>query len=202
MRFPAGLAALLALAGCTTVPSLPPVADPDAAWRAHRARVETLQRFELEARIAVRSPDNGGSGSLSWQQDGEQYRLQAAGPLGRGAVRIEGLGEWVRWRSADGGGEGRALGVALPGTGVALPLVPLRYWVRGLPAPAGVPQVTVNESGQLGRLQQDGWQVEFSGYENGPPVALPRRIVLTREEVVIRMVIDQWRTEGLAPLEP
>jgi outer membrane biogenesis lipoprotein LolB len=46
---------------------------------------------------------------------------------------------------------------------------------------------------RLAELRQSGWLVEFFEYksENGPPA----RLRLSREDVEIRLVIDQWRAE-------
>ncbi len=66
-------------------------------------------------------------------------------------------------------------------TGLALPVTPLRYWVRGKPAPGAFSRT---ESGFV----QSGWTVEYLGFEQG----LPTRMRIERPEVRLILVVRGW----------
>ncbi|MGP1677819.1 MAG: lipoprotein insertase outer membrane protein LolB, partial [Burkholderiales bacterium] len=75
--------------------------------------------------------------------------------------------------------------------GWRLPLAGLPDWVRGRAA-AGAPVQTWRDSSlRLAKLRQSGWLVEFLEYNEAN--GLPARLRLSREDVEIRLVIDQWR---------
>ena len=63
--------------------------------------------------------------------------------------------------------------------------------MRGRAAAGAPAQTRLGGSQRLAELRQSGWLVEFLDYKNGNgPPALLR---LSREEVEIRLVIDQWQ---------
>ncbi len=77
--------------------------------------------------------------------------------------------------------------------GWRLPLAGLPDWVRGRAAAGAPVQTRVDGAQRLAELRQSGWRVEFLDYEAAS--GLPKRLRLTRADVEIRLVIDQWRGE-------
>ena len=46
--------------------------------------------------------------------------------------------------------------------------------------------------GQLAKLHQSNWQVDFTQYREGGGQLLPRRLTAVNEDVKVRLVIDNW----------
>ncbi|MBH03040.1 MAG: outer membrane lipoprotein LolB [Xanthomonadales bacterium] len=201
-RFIAVATTLMAMAA--VLPGCAIITKPDqraagiangTAWQAHRAELADLTTWSLQGRVAT-GQLLGWTGNLSWRERGEHFDVRLAGPLGAGGMRAQGTldqvtidtdkGEHLVTRQPD---------VLVERTlGWSFPLAPLRYWVRGLPAPGDYARISVGEDGRLQSITQDGWRVSYQAYTTpiGAPSALPRKIVLDNDETRIRLVVDRW----------
>jgi outer membrane lipoprotein LolB len=64
-------------------------------------------------------------------------------------------------------------------------------WVRGRAAPGEQAQMQMDGLQRLTQLRQSGWLVEFLDYSSES--GLPSRLRLSRQDMELRLVIDQWR---------
>ncbi|MFO7603927.1 MAG: lipoprotein insertase outer membrane protein LolB, partial [Gammaproteobacteria bacterium] len=48
-------------------------------------------------------------------------------------------------------------------------------------------------AGKLKQLQQGGWQLDYRGYQQVNHTALPKRLFMQRDDLDVRLVIDQWQ---------
>ena len=63
-----------------------------------------------------------------------------------------------------------------------------------MPEPAaGQAQATRDEAGQLRRLEQSGWTINYQRYQVVDGISLPAKLRLAREDIAVRIVIDQWQ---------
>ncbi len=69
----------------------------------------------------------------------------------------------------------------------------LEYWSRGLVWPGAPADAEENEAGQLVRLRQLGWELEFDRYEPVGRVALPHRIKAEQEANRFTLLIREWQ---------
>jgi outer membrane lipoprotein LolB len=74
--------------------------------------------------------------------------------------------------------------------GWALPLAGLPDWVQGRPQP-GASAERRYAGGRLAGLQQLGWTIEYTGYDEQG--RLPTRMRLVRGDLDIRLAIDEWQ---------
>ncbi len=74
-------------------------------------------------------------------------------------------------------------------TGWQIPVNNLRYWIRALPAPHMRSEKVYNSQHQLISLQQQGWKIDYLRYQGH----LPSLIQLTRPEINLRIVINQFQ---------
>jgi outer membrane lipoprotein LolB len=195
----AWLAVLLALAGCAPQVLVKPVSD----WSVRRAQLQALPGWSLSGRVAVAAADRGFSARLEWLQAEAASRIDLAGPFGAGALRVEVAGTELTVRDGDGGVVAAGAGALVERLGFDLPVRELRYWMLGVPAPAdGHAGDVVEVLGREGRpvAFKDGqWWVHV---ESWTPVAgdvLPRRLVIERPGLKLKLVIDSWRLDGAAP---
>lgn len=163
------LLGVLWLAGCQSVP------------------VETglsPAEFFLEARVSLRSEHASGRGQLTWQQQGEAYRVTAFGPFGAGLVVLEGAGQVATLLQ-----NGQVQGVqpdALLASWMAAPppFSALPHWLFGRPAPG---LGAVRSRGE-GRFEQAGWVVRFRQDEEGRP----EQLILTQGATTFTLAPYRW----------
>lgn len=188
----AGLAMVL-LAGCAT---LPPVEDGQGL------RPDDVDRFTIEGKVAWTHPEDRGSASLTWQQDGEDFGLLLTGPLGQGGVRLQRDADGVHLQTPEGSiHAARAETLLTEVLGFSIPMEQARYWVLGLPAPAGeAGTMRVHGRDDYDRpadVEQDGWRIRWSDRRLVAGRALPRRVQLDRANTRLTLVIGAWTLPDL-----
>jgi outer membrane lipoprotein LolB len=188
----AALAALALAGGCATAP---PVASPDD-WPQRRARLQGLESWTLEGRVAVAAGDDGFSGGFDWAQRGPEADVEISGPMGGSALKIRVVdGKGVE-SAGNGGNEAPDAEQFLAryfGPERRLPVEAMRYWLVGAPAPAAPHEETLGEDQRLARLEQSGWEVRYDRYETVGALTLPARMEMTTEGLRLRVVVSDWR---------
>lgn len=185
-------ALFLLLAGCAATPVAPPVADPLQAWAEHQRQLAGVISWQLGGRIAIRTEDEGWQASIDWEQRGQDYAIQLVGPLGQGSLHLQGDGRFVTLSDGEATMvDEDAEALLYREMGWRVPVSALRYWALGLPAP-GAAEPELNPQGQLGRLRQAGWSIEFRDYVRRDELTLPGRLFISNHRAQIRLVVDRW----------
>ena len=186
MRFLALALLALTLTGCA---SIPPVA-PGALG------VPLSDTWTMQGRIGIQAGEQSLSGQIRWQHQLDRDELLMTSPLGQGVARIERNAEGVTLdvpnqpsrRAPDAESLTREV------LGYAIPLDGLGWWVQARPAPDRAFEATHDALGRLSQLKQDGWVIEYLQYLTDLP-ARPRKLVVAREGLEIRLVADSWQAE-------
>ena len=149
--------------------------------------------FFLSGRVSVKYGAEAVSGRISWQHDPASDDLLISTPLGQGVARIVRRDAMVSLTTSDQKvyQASDVESLTEQALGWRLPLAGLPDWVRGRAAAGAPAQTRADASPRLAELRQSGWLVEFLDF-NGPD-GLPSRLRLSREDVEIRLVIDEWR---------
>ncbi len=194
LRLAVLMALLVVLSGCAVAPPSPSTA-PDA-WAARQSTLTRLTQWQADGRIGVVNGQDGWHASFQWAQRDSDYRIDIIGPLGQGRVAIQGDGREVSVQTQDGQQwTAPDPDILLEQTlGMRLPVTGLRYWVRGLPAPGPTSLLQTDATGRLARLEQDGWVIEYPLYAPTSVLNLdlPERIVARRQDMNIKLIIEQW----------
>ena len=190
MKFLAGLLAVLLLAGCATTPA--PRSSQSAA---------AITAWQLNGRVSLTRGEEGWHAGLYWQEQADAFYLKVSGPLGQGGFQLNGDARGVVLVDADGqtftARDADALLVQV--TGWRLPVRGLRYWIRGLPEPAvGKARLTRDDAGQLVRLEQSGWTVNYQRFQFVGDVLLPDKLQLLHADIAVRIIVDQWELGDVA----
>lgn len=201
-RFCASLLLAGMLCGCAGLPEHAPSGEPnDAAWQARGARLARLDAWELQGRVGVVTAKDGGSGSMDWKQQGEMLIFDFMGPLGSGALHVQGDVDGLRVKSSRGDDfvtfdpeDDFAVRFNMP-----LPVTSMRYWLLGLPDPRTAFDKQVDAKGELVTLSQRGWQVQYQEYTDVQGYSLPARLSIQREAVRIKVVVQQWTLGAAGP---
>ncbi len=185
------------LGGCGLTPTQVDSPQAVTSWQAHRAAVDSLQRWQVSGRVALRMAQEGGQSSFVWQQGEASQRFELSGLLGVGALKLHSDRKGALLES---GGE-RYRGTSpsqllLQVTGWQIPVEAARHWIRGVPDPdAEVQALVLDPSNRLQQLQQSGWQVEIVRYQRVGELDLPEFVVLERGEVRLKLKLKQWQLQ-------
>ena len=177
---------LIALSACVTRPP----AKPAGEWS---MRAQTLQRassWTLDGRAAVAAAGQGWQASLDWRQNNSSSELHLAGPLGIGAQVIKSTPKGISVNGAPPSES--AIAQMQDRLGFALPIDDLRFWLLGVPNPASAFELTRNDQDRALHLTQSNWSIDYDRYTPSGGDLLPTRIVLTRNDVRVRIVVDHW----------
>lgn len=183
--------ALLTLAACHT---LPPIAT--APWPVRRLALQAIASYTFTGQLAAATAGAGFSASLRWQQQGVASDLLLRAPLGVGGAHLRFDGAVLLVTAGDGaqleGAAARAELVRL--LGFEPPLASLRYWLLGVPDPAApAADETLDAAQRLAQLRQDGWQVDYGEYLRSASQWLPRRMVLQRGDLRLKLRVSNWQ---------
>ena len=169
-----GLSAVLVLTGCQTVPkhtnpTPPPTLDG-------QADILSTQKFHLQGKIGVRTPQQSGSAFYTWLQQDEQFDIELSGILGIGKTQITGQPGQASLQSAKTGliqAETAEELLAMT-TGWYAPISYLVDWVQARPASIEA-QTEQDSSGRNIVILEEGWRVELSYTQQE---TLPNRLIL------------------------
>lgn len=183
---------LSALVGACAAPRMD--APVNENWQARSNVLAAITNWEFTGRIGVRDEHEAHSSSIRWQQREEEYVINLWGTLNAGATQITGSPTLVTLQQ-----QGKAaLMAATPEQLVAeqlgyeLPVLQLRYWIKGILAPGSVGTPSFNEENHLIALQQDGWTVQYMAYTNYDTESLPTRIRIEKSPLRLDFVRLNW----------
>lgn len=191
---------MVVLSGCAIQPSTPLLDDEarERLWGSRHAQLSELAGWQMKGRVAVKSAQDSWSASLSWQQQAEAFDIRFSSMLGQRLAQLKGDGLAAMLYLPDD----RVLSAANVSElldeelGWSVPMDGLRYWLVGLPAPALASEKLNKGLDTLGRLQwleQAGWRIEYQRYRSAGAFEVPKKMVLTRNDLRVRFVIDRWQ---------
>jgi len=191
------IVAVAVVAGCRTAPPIQQPAALSQSWDVTRPALQARDHFQLKGRVAVAAGKDGFNASLRWIQAGAISQVSLEGPLGAGGVQITASGDSLNIVTAHGDHlDSDAARAELDARlGFDPPLGSLRYWIQGVPDPASPSKEKVDlQQQRLQSLEQDGWQIDYTGYMPGAGASLPAKLTLQRAGVRVRLVVDGWNS--------
>ena len=133
--------------------------------------------FEMSGRLAVRQGQRSDIAKLRWTHRGARDTWVIASPLGNEIARLESDARGATLAQAGGPGIADESFAALTERvlGVALDPAEMARWLHGAPPSGGDWKVTIDETQMAGQVE------------------LARRITASRGEVVVRLIVDDYR---------
>lgn len=174
---------LMVLGGCATQrpESLLRPADIDSA------------SFALNGRVAINYQGKRHSAGLHWMHEAVSDELLLLTPLGQTAARVYRDTEHATLDEGDRHHQARDVETLMQQVlGWHLPLSDLHQWVLALPAQGSPAEIERSENGQVSILRQAGWEVRYLRYDGNAPDSLPTRLQLSRENLQVQLLIDEW----------
>jgi outer membrane lipoprotein LolB len=163
-----------------------------------REKLLGLEQWHLQGRIAVDTGDGAYQGAFRWTVEPEGISLTVRGPLGAGAVRVEGNQDQLIVTAR---GEQRELDdpesdlSAL--LGWWLPVQSLRYWLLGLPDPAYPADTNFDAAEVVSALAQRLWDITYDRYALMQEILIPQQIGLRHGSLSMRVTLDRFEAPAL-----
>jgi outer membrane lipoprotein LolB len=174
------------LAACATTR----VAPPSVKWQARASDLQRSRDWQLDGRAAVAVGTQGWQAALDWQQAGSRAVVHLSGPFGIGAMVLKQEPDGLSVNDAP---PSDAVTAQLQERlGFQLPLDYLHFWLLGVPDPTTSFELTRNDQDRARQLTQGGWSIVYDRYLAVEGDLLPGRLILSREAVRVRVVIDHW----------
>ncbi len=151
--------------------------------------------WEVRGRLAVTVADEAWHGTFAWRRAPDRQQVDLAGPFGQGGARLRetAVGATLDYGDGQQASDTDTEALLVRHFGWALPLRGLRFWIAGQADPARPATLHHDADGRVVGIDQDGWQVVCDRYREVDGGLLPHRLVLARETVEARLVIDAWR---------
>ena len=167
-------------------------------WDKHQLSAAARDQWDIQARAVVRLQGEAYNLGIQWREHQGERLILLQAPFGQGVIRLEAApGQQYRLSLPDG----RVLRDHSPEAllesviGWSIPVSGLHYWIRGIPSPGKPYSHRLNDADNARQIKQDQWTIEYKDYfapDQG--LALPRRIELTYDQILIRMVIERWQS--------
>ncbi len=209
MRFLFILAVLaLTLGGCATTPSLPQLTDSQSQnlWQQRQLQLEPVQNWEIRGRVALFIESEVYNLGMNWTVNPNHSTLKLEAALGQGLIQLEKTDLEVRLSTSEGdsyvGQDSQQ--VLLESTGWSIPVEGLESWIKGISHPRSPYTTVLDRHGRASKLTQDRWTINFVDYQRSElaqhgNLELPSRIYMKRQDLALKIVIDQWQPEQHIP---
>lgn len=194
------ISAIYSLSACSLFsqqPSDQTVADHQQYdWTQLRDRIDNIGAWELIGKIGIRTEEESHTAAINrWVQIGEIFSIDISSTFfGIGATNISGTSDFITL--TESGEEpmqseqpNELIEAAL---GLALPLTHLPYWIKALPIPEQSFGIHYNNAGLPAKIEQLGWEIQFSRYQEVNGLPLPHKIKLNSDHTRIILAIKQW----------
>lgn len=181
-----------------------PKADYAVLLNEQRAREHLLAKADhwvLQGKIGVSGEVNGkkdgGSGTLTWTQNGESYDFVVRGPVGSKSFKLSVTPDGAVLEGLDGGPQRSpdAESLVQNALGWRVPLRNLRAWVLGTRADSGPAELQFGNDGLPATLAQDGWTVSYPAWDASREPAVPSKVFVSNPPYSVRLSIESWNIQ-------
>ena len=175
---------VVAFSGCQTISTQTPTISQTP---------QTLNQFNIQGKIGVKTPEQSGSAFFVWQQNQQNFDIELSGILGIGKTVIQGKPGEVTLNSSKTGEISAESPEELlqQATGWQAPITHIVDWVQAKPATVQA-QIQKDTQQRITQIVEDGWTVALNYNESSN---LPNKLILqqqleTGKENRITMVIQ------------
>jgi outer membrane lipoprotein LolB len=187
----------LLLAACAPAVRMKGDAAQLDAQRAREQQLANANHWTLQGRLSISDgKGNGGTGDLTWKQDGDHYTFEIRGPAISGVnFRLTGGPEGALLEGLRGGPlrGPDAESLMRKAVGWEVPLSDLCAWVLGLRADSGAAELDFGADRLPSLLQQDGWTVDYREWDAARQPPLPKKVFAQKLPYKVRLSIESWQ---------
>jgi outer membrane lipoprotein LolB len=168
-------------------------------WPTRQAQAQSITQWDIQGVIGIKSDKQNFSAHYYWIQQGDNYTISLYGPLGVGAIKLQGNQQTVILTNSDG----KQYQASNPeqlmqeNVGWSLPVSDLYYWIRALPSRNSAHHETFDIYNRLTSLDQEGWHIDYRQYQSTPSGDLPKKLSLKQSDIETNIVIQRWQLNPL-----
>ncbi|MBL6998605.1 MAG: outer membrane lipoprotein LolB [Gammaproteobacteria bacterium] len=192
------------LSSCATTAPEPELTTPQKLqlWQQRQQQMSSFQTWGIRGRVALFIDNDVYNLGLNWiiAEDHSTLKLEAA--LGQGMIQLQRNAAEVSLTTSEGDsyyGQ-NAEQVLQQSTGWSIPVDGLESWIKGINHAQSSYTQTLDNTGLASTLTQDRWKINYLDYTraeleqyNNP--LLPHKIYMKRDNIALKIVIDQWQPE-------
>lgn len=147
--------------------------------------------------LSYREGKKGFSATYVWQNANDQYTIQMIAPLGAWHAKLNVAGSGATLSTSDGKilHAKDPLSLMEENLNWSIPVIYLRYWLWGVPAPDVAFTTQSNAQHDMTHLTQAGWSIDYLNYQNFSLARLPTKIVLAQGEKKITLVVENFQAK-------
>jgi len=191
------------LSGCSLFSEPEPELAPEGislTWETHQQSIATLSKWSISAKLAIFLKDERETANLYWEQNQDNYNIQLTSFIGTRILSIKKNKDGVEIINNDGdtftGNNAEQL-IQEISPGLNLPISALQQWIKGNPINASY---TLNEQQRVStllgeNLDSSAWQIKYQQYQYFSGIALPRKLDLKRDNLRLKIAINQWQID-------
>jgi len=191
------------LSGCSVFSEPEPELAPEGislTWETHQQSIATLSKWSISAKLAIFLKDERETANLYWEQNQDNYNIQLTSFIGTRILSIKKNKNGVEIINNDGdtftGNNAEQL-IQEISPGLNLPISALQQWIKGNPINASY---TLNEQQRVStllgeNLDSSAWQIKYQQYQYFSGIALPRKLDLKRDNLRLKIAINQWQID-------
>lgn len=159
----------------------------------HIDTLSSMQSWKFKAQIGVKDKTQGGSFTLHFSQNNQEYDILALGSFGKTLAELKGHSKQALLKTPN---EPPLLGdpnlLIQKVLGSKVPFEPFSFWVRGIPYPHAKYKAAFNAEATLIEIQQLGWTLDYQNFSVFNGVSLPQKILIEKENVRVKINIASW----------
>jgi len=178
--------------------AIPKAPERLTQWDNYQQILGSIDQWQVQGKLGVRLPNNSGSVYFNWKQRPDDFAIHLSGPLGQGTTWIRGDDRRVSLEQTDQPPLFAATPEALmkKSLGWSLPIGQLYYWIRGIASPnSDASEQSRYNDGSLERLEQDGWQLQYSRYKTVSGWSLPTKVIAHQQDLKLTFIIKNWKLQ-------
>lgn len=156
-------------------------------------KTDSGEQWQMSGKLGIWTAETKESAQMNWLQCGQNYQIRLSGPLGIGAVIIDGDKDEVTISQAgkDPWTEETPEDL-MEKIGWNLPVSSLFHWLRMRPTPNEPFEEKRDTDERLVELSQQGWLVEYQRYQNSETGLLPALIQIKDADIRAKFIISDW----------
>jgi len=204
------LSLLVAVAsGCASLPSKPVTEESHQLWAQRQQQLKPFVNWAIRGRVALFVDDKVYNLGMGWTRKDQHHQLNLEAALGQGMVRLEKTPGHAEMTTSEGETHygHNAQQLLAQTTHLILPVEGLETWIKGLGHENSPYLPNIDANGRATTLTQDGWKINYFDYELTTlkpdlQLELPHKLYLKRENLALKIVIDQWATDPASETSP
>lgn len=181
------------LFGCETTYQPQPYS---VEYQTHQQKLSMLTQFRVSGKLGYIDPTQRQSLNFTWDQSPQSSQLRLSTFLGKTVLTltIDDNGAFVTDMDGHRYFDQNADQLFYQLTGMRLPIVSMRDWIKGQPTQAD--NFAVSSNGTLTSLSQTNaeqiWTMDYLSYSDEQDLILPNKMTLSRQQIKLNIVISRW----------